>query len=107
MEISDDSGSESEDKDSTALVQQLLKATGLSNHKKKGKKDFLPHLYVIKHESKDVVKSQIPTWYEHLSGIFRMLEDPNLPQSWIPNIHQHLLNITEMAVNWVWETVLL
>ena len=64
-EFSEDSSAESEDNDSSALVQQLLKATGLSNRKKKGKKDFLPHLYVIKNEPKDVVNK-----FQHGTNIY-------------------------------------
>ena len=80
----------SDNSQSATFVQQLLQATGLSVKKKKGKKDFLPHLYVIKNDKTGQVQSGNSMWYEHLSGIFRMLDDPALPQHWIPNIRKHL-----------------
>ena len=84
-----------------------MKATGLSNRKKKGKKDFLLYNYVIKNVSIDVEQTQHVTWFEQLSGIFRMLEDPALPQIWVLNIRCRLLDITEMVANWECEMVLL
>ena len=104
---SDNSESNVSENESAGLVEQLLRASGLRLQRKKGKKDFLPYLYVIRNDKKGSLQKGQATWYEHLSGIFRMLEDPALPQAWIPNIRKHLLDITEMATNWEWETVLM
>ena len=48
--VTEDSNSEATVKTSTDLVKQLLQATGLSNKKKKGKKDFPRHLYIIRND---------------------------------------------------------
>ena len=101
--MSDDSDSDTTEKMSFILVKELLQASGLCSKKRKGKRDFLPHLYVIRNDKSGLVQSGEAMWYEYLSAIFRMLEDPALPQSWIPNIRKHLVDVTDMCSNWEWK----
>ena len=91
---------------SEPTLLQLLRASGINRKRGKGKKEFLPHLYIIKNVKKGSVKPGEATWYQYFSGIFRMLDDRSLPEAWVPKIRKHLADITEMSESWEGGTVL-
>ena len=94
--MSDESDTDATTKSSLVLVKELLHATGLIK-KKKRKREFLPDLSIIRNDKADQVEPGDATWYEYISAVLKMIEDPALPPSWIP-CNRKPLDITDMYV---------
>ena len=98
--------SDPEEEDYNHALEVLMQSAGASFGGKKGKKNILPHNFVIRDDKKCKVGVGESKWAEYFSALFRMCSHRDVPSDWVPHIRLHQEQLAIMAVDWEWETCL-